>query len=190
MRLLFHAVLMMCYSILNQHQNHCDEWIKLVNHYKELQQTSWKTFIVIKRITWCQKQKNVKNITKALNHVLHQQNVNSMCRDFEIWVIWNNFINFSMRYQNHPVIWKKRKTWSWSHIYKTFCADAYTLICVNKQNYSMIRNYKKVIASNICMMSSMKCKNHQLKAQKTWNHVYKLFWLCRVLSFWSASESL
>ena len=65
-----------------------------------------------------------------------------------------------------------------------FVAIQNTLICVDRQNYSMIRNSKRVIASNICMMSSMKYENHQLKAQKTWSHVYKLCWLCRDLSFW------
>ena len=38
----------------------------------------------------------------------------------------------------------------------------------------MIRNFKRVTISNICIMFSMKYQNHQLKQRQTWNHFYDL----------------
>ena len=84
-----------------------------------------------------------------------------MCGDFENMSIWNNFMKILIRYQNHHAIWKVQKTWN--HI-----ARHNTLICINKQNYGMVCNSKRVTASNICMISSMKYKNHHLKPQKAW----------------------
>ena len=50
------SFLVIRYSILNQHQNHCAKLIKLVNYYEKLQQNKFKNIYWNDKITWCQKQ--------------------------------------------------------------------------------------------------------------------------------------